>query len=201
MGLSSPACNCSPAFQDCFSLQSLREMPTRSSQPELNSSLGRRETLHLRDRNIFSKTQGPSIKAREIALSLPRSYSSQSSLKLCRRRSRCGILQLLIALTLPEKSLSFLLLVGIFFCSPNHCWFWLIWRMGSEIHCFSSFRNHLQGFDARPVWLKAGPTASLKVFLNLSTIPGWFSNLKQKPSSGKVCKFLGCIRKLLYNLR
>lgn len=109
-------------------------------------------------------------------------------------------LQLPVALTLLEKSLSFPLLVGIFFCSLNHCQFSLIQRMGSEIHCFSSFRNHSPGFDTKPAWLKAGPTASSKIFLNLSTIPGWFSNLKQKPRSGKVCKFLGCIRKYLHNL-
>lgn len=99
-----------------------------------------------------------------------------------------------------EKSLSFPLLVGFFFCNPNHCSFGLIRRTGSEIHCFSSFRNHSQGFDMKPVWLKAGPKASLKIFLNLSTIPGRFSNLQQKPRSGKVCKFLGRIRKLLYML-
>lgn len=98
-------------------------------------------------------------------------------------------LQIFTALTLLEKSLSFPLLLGIFFCSPNHCRFRLIWRMASEIHCFSSFSNDSQGFDTKPVWLKSGPVASLKIFLNLSTIPGWSSNLKSKPRSGKICKF------------
>lgn len=59
------------------------------SHPEPDSFLGRRKTLYLRD--IFSKIQGPSIKTRETALSLPRSCWSLSSLEPCRRKGWCGI--------------------------------------------------------------------------------------------------------------
>lgn len=162
--------------------------------------LGKRKTLHLRKSDIFSKIQGNKDKARETALSLPRNYWNLSSLEPGKRRGWCGIRSSLLPWLCLRNLWAFHSLWEFFFCSLNHCWFWLIQRMGSGIHCFSSFRNHSPGFDTKPAWLKAGPTASLKIFLNLSTISGWFSNLKQKPRSGKVCKFLGCIRKYLHNL-
>lgn len=189
MGLSSPTCNRSPAFQDCFSLQTLQELPASSSHPEPGWIFGKETNSLLEGEKRFQQNPVAKDKSKRNCCVPAQKLLESIFFVALQEEKQTWDLQHFTALTLLEKYLSFPLLVGIFFCSPNYCRFWLIRRMASEIHCFSSFSNDSQGFDTKPVWLKSGPMASLKIFLNLSTIPGWFSNLKQKPRSGKNCRF------------
>lgn len=114
MGLSSPTCNCSPAFQDCFSLQSLQDLPASSSHPEPNSSLGRRETLHLRENSIFSK-----YKSKRNCFVPAQKLLESIFIVALQEEKQMWDLQLLIALIFLEKSLSIPLLVGIFLQSQS----------------------------------------------------------------------------------